>query len=178
MELGGSDAFIVLKDADLDQTVKWAVWGQNEQQGQCCVAAKRLIVVEELADRFLDSSRRAGGTQARRSDGQGDDARTPVHRSGPGKTAAPDQTSRRQRRHRCVGANALTARALFHAADDPDEYQTRQSRLPGRILRAGALFFRVKNEDEAVALANALGFRLGDRSSPGMWRAANACEPH
>jgi len=57
MELGGSDAFIVLKDADLDQTVKWAVWGKMNNMGQCCVAAKRLIVVEELADRFLDSSR-------------------------------------------------------------------------------------------------------------------------
>jgi succinate-semialdehyde dehydrogenase/glutarate-semialdehyde dehydrogenase len=54
MELGGSDAFIVLEDADLDKTVKWAVWGKMNNMGQCCVAAKRLIVVEELADRFLD----------------------------------------------------------------------------------------------------------------------------
>jgi len=54
MELGGSDAFIVLEDADLDQTVKWAVWAKMNNMGQCCVAAKRFIVVEELADRFLD----------------------------------------------------------------------------------------------------------------------------
>src|ERR1039458_2341847 len=54
MELGGSDAFIVLKDADLDQTVKWAVWAKMNNTGQCCVAAKRFIVVEKLADRFLD----------------------------------------------------------------------------------------------------------------------------
>ena len=54
MELGGSDTFIVLKDADLDPTVKWAVWGKMNNMGQCCVAAKRLIVVEDLADRFLD----------------------------------------------------------------------------------------------------------------------------
>ncbi len=54
MELGGSDAFIVLEDADLDATVKWAVWGKMNNTGQCCVAAKRFIVVEDLADRFLD----------------------------------------------------------------------------------------------------------------------------
>src|ERR1035437_7659122 len=54
MELGGSDAFIVLKDADLDKTVKWAVWAKMNNMGQCCVAGKRFIVVEELTDRFLD----------------------------------------------------------------------------------------------------------------------------
>ncbi|VTU44541.1 Succinate-semialdehyde dehydrogenase [NADP(+)] 1 (plasmid) [Variovorax sp. RA8] len=54
MELGGSDAFIVLEDADLDESVRWAVWGKMNNTGQCCVAAKRLIVVEGLADRFLD----------------------------------------------------------------------------------------------------------------------------
>ena len=53
MELGGSDAFIVLKDADLDKTVKWAVWAKMNNTGQCGVAAKRFIVVEQLADRFL-----------------------------------------------------------------------------------------------------------------------------
>jgi succinate-semialdehyde dehydrogenase/glutarate-semialdehyde dehydrogenase len=59
MELGGSDAFIVLEDADLDKTVKWAVWGKMNNTGQCCVAAKRFIVVEELADRFLDKFQKA-----------------------------------------------------------------------------------------------------------------------
>ena len=59
MELGGSDAFIVLEDADLDKTVKWAVWGKMNNTGQCCVAAKRFIVVDELADRFLEKFKTA-----------------------------------------------------------------------------------------------------------------------
>src|ERR1700722_12186868 len=54
MELGGSDAFIVLDDADLEHTVKWAVWGRMYNTGQTCCAAKRFIVVEKLADKFLD----------------------------------------------------------------------------------------------------------------------------
>jgi succinate-semialdehyde dehydrogenase/glutarate-semialdehyde dehydrogenase len=54
LELGGSDAFIVLADADLDRAVKHAVSGRMGNSGQACTASKRIIVVDALADRFLD----------------------------------------------------------------------------------------------------------------------------
>ncbi len=53
MELGGNDAFIVLDDADLDQTIPWAVWGRMYNAGQTCCAAKRFIVLDAVADQFL-----------------------------------------------------------------------------------------------------------------------------
>jgi succinate-semialdehyde dehydrogenase/glutarate-semialdehyde dehydrogenase len=53
MELGGSDAFIVLDDADLDHTVAMAILGRFGNNGQTCVGAKRFIVVESMLDRFL-----------------------------------------------------------------------------------------------------------------------------
>ncbi|MEO6278222.1 NAD-dependent succinate-semialdehyde dehydrogenase [Roseateles sp.] len=53
MELGGSDAFIVLDDADMDQVIPWAVWGRMYNGGQTCCAAKRFIVLDKVADTFL-----------------------------------------------------------------------------------------------------------------------------
>ncbi|AHI26259.1 NAD-dependent succinate-semialdehyde dehydrogenase [Komagataeibacter swingsii] len=53
MELGGSDAFIVLDDADLEKTVKWAVFGRHWNAGQVCVSAKRLIVADAIYDKFV-----------------------------------------------------------------------------------------------------------------------------
>jgi succinate-semialdehyde dehydrogenase/glutarate-semialdehyde dehydrogenase len=54
MELGGSDALIALADADVDKTVAWARHGRIFNGGQCCVASKRIIVVDDIADKFLD----------------------------------------------------------------------------------------------------------------------------
>jgi succinate-semialdehyde dehydrogenase/glutarate-semialdehyde dehydrogenase len=53
MELGGSDAFIVLDDADLDHTVAMAILGRFGNNGQTCIGAKRFIVVQSMLDKFL-----------------------------------------------------------------------------------------------------------------------------
>ena len=52
LELGGSDPFIVLADADLDAAVKAAVIGRYQNTGQVCAAAKRLIVEDSIIDEF------------------------------------------------------------------------------------------------------------------------------
>ncbi|WP_455365683.1 NAD-dependent succinate-semialdehyde dehydrogenase, partial [Kaarinaea lacus] len=53
LELGGSDAFIVLEDADIERAVNTAVASRFFTSGQSCINAKRIIVVKDIADRFV-----------------------------------------------------------------------------------------------------------------------------
>lgn len=54
LELGGSDPFIVLDDANLEDTIAAAASGRMSNAGQACTAAKRFIVVDSVYDRFVD----------------------------------------------------------------------------------------------------------------------------
>ena len=162
MELGGSDAFIVLEDADLDKTVKWAVWGKMNNTGQCCVAAKRFIVVEELADRFLAKFQTA---LAALKPGDPMDKATTL---GPLSTEAAlikllDQVKRAVAKGATLvmGGERIDRPGAFMqptilAGIRPDNPAFREE-----FFGPVALFFRVRNEDEAVVLANDSDFGLG-----------------
>ena len=155
MELGGSDAFIVLEDADLDKTVKWAVWGKMNNTGQCCVAAKRFIVVEELADRFLEKFKTA---LAALEPGDPMDKATTL---GPLSTEKAminlvDQVKKAVAKGATLvmGGDRIDRPGAFMEATILSDIKPDNPAFREEFFGPVALFFRVKDENAAVALAN------------------------
>jgi succinate-semialdehyde dehydrogenase/glutarate-semialdehyde dehydrogenase len=162
MELGGSDAFIVLEDADLDHTVKWAVWGRMYNTGQTCCAAKRFIVIDKLADEFLEKFQAALTTL---KPGDPMDEKTTL---GPlsSESALVDLLKQ------VDGAVSHGAKVLMGGKriDRPGSYmqptiltdiKSDNPAFREEFFGPVALFFVVKDEDQAIALANDSDFGLG-----------------
>ena len=162
MELGGSDAFIVLHDADLEHAVKWAVWGRMYNTGQTCVAAKRFIVVEELADKFLEKFQTA---LAALKPGDPMDDKTTL---GPLSTESALVDLLKQvdgavsaGAKLLMGGKRIDRPGSFMAPTILTDIEPGSPAFREEFFGPVALFFRVKDEDEAVALANDSDFGLG-----------------
>lgn len=162
MELGGSDAFIVLEDADLDNAVEWAVWGKTNNAGQSCVAPKRYIVVDKLADHFLDRFKTALG--ALESGDPMDEATTLAPLSSEAallklldqvKVAVDNGATIVMGGDR-IGSLGAFMQPTILTDIDPDNPAFREE-----FFGPVALFFRVADEDAAVALANDSNYGLG-----------------
>jgi succinate-semialdehyde dehydrogenase/glutarate-semialdehyde dehydrogenase len=162
MELGGSDAFIVLEDADLDHAVKWAVWGRMYNTGQTCCAAKRFIVVEPLADKFLDKFRTA---LAALKPGDPMDEKTTLGplSSEPALLQLVEQVKSAVSHGAKVllGGKRIDRPGSFMEPTILTDVKPGNPAFRDEFFGPVAMFFRVKDEDEAVALANDSDFGLG-----------------
>jgi succinate-semialdehyde dehydrogenase/glutarate-semialdehyde dehydrogenase len=162
MELGGNDAFIVLEDADLALAVRWAVWAKMNNMGQSCVAAKRFIVADAVASRFLDQFQTALTLL------QAGDPLDPATTLAPLSTEAALHTLLDQvKRSMAAGATVLMGGQRLHrpgsfmAPTILTDVSPRNPAYREELFGPVALFFRVAGEDEAVALANESDFGLG-----------------
>ena len=162
MELGGSDVFIVLDDADLDKTIPWAVWGRMYNAGQTCCAAKRFIVLDAVADSFL--ARFTTALEALRPGDPMDEQTT----LGPLSTeAALVQLLAQVDAAVKGGATLLMGGRRIDRPGSFMQVTILTDIAPGNpafrdeFFGPVVSFYRVKTEDEAIALANDSDFGLG-----------------
>jgi succinate-semialdehyde dehydrogenase/glutarate-semialdehyde dehydrogenase len=162
MELGGSDAFIVLEDADLEHAVKWAVWGRMYNAGQTCCAAKRFIVVEPMADKFLAAFKTA--LSALKA-GDPLDEKTTL---GPLSTEGAllqllDQVKAAVKGGATIalGGKRIDRPGAFMEPTILTHVTPHNPAFRDEFFGPVAMVFRVKDEDQAIKLANDSDFGLG-----------------
>lgn len=162
MELGGNDAFIILEDADLDKAVLWGVWAKMNNTGQCCIAAKRFLIVESLADKFMVKFQSALSALTA---GDPMNAATTL---GPMSTEEALLKLLDQVQQAVDGGAKLVLGG--GRVDRPGSYMQptiltdiapENPAFRDELFGPVALIFRVKDEDAAVALANDSDFGLG-----------------
>jgi succinate-semialdehyde dehydrogenase/glutarate-semialdehyde dehydrogenase len=162
LELGGNDAFVVLADADLDKTVKWGVFGRHWNGGQVCCSSKRMIIVDELYDRYREKY--VKGVEGLKAGDPFDSATTLAPLSS---QEAADQLKEK------------IAEAVKHGATatevGPKVPETGAFVQPTILENVGldnparyweffgpvSMLFKAKDEEDAVAIANDTPFGLG-----------------
>ena len=162
LELGGSDPYLILEDADLSKTIETCATSRLINSGQSCIAAKRFMVVEPVREQFEQ-----GLVERMKSVTMGDPLQEDVDI---GPMARPDL---RDELHRQVKESLAAGARLLLGGEIPD--------LPGAFypptvltgVRVGmpaydeelfgpvAAIIPVKNEEEAVRTANDTPFGLG-----------------
>ncbi len=162
LELGGSDAFIILEDADMEKAVKTAITARMINQGQSCIAAKRFIVVESRTAEF--ESRVKLALESLRM-GDPLDPQTDV---GPlARKDIADEIDRQVQRSIATGARLVLG---GKPVDRPGCYY--MPTILSSVKRGMAVYneetfgpvvsiIPVKDEEEAIAVANDSEFGLG-----------------
>ena len=162
LELGGSDPYVVLEDADLPQTVEACVTGRLINGGQSCIAAKRFIVHEAVADAFTDAVvQRMGGVRVGDPMAEATDV-GPLAREDLRDHLA-DQVARSvEAGAECVlGGRVPDAPGWYYPATVLTGVRPGMPAYDDEIFGPVACIIRVESEDEAVRVANDTAYGLG-----------------
>ena len=163
LELGGSDAFIVLDDADLGKAVKHAVSGRMGNSGQACTASKRIIVVEPMADKFLEQFQAAMQTFQPGDPLDKQTTLAPLSSSAALKTIVGQVIEAVGHGARVLmGGKRVEGQAgAFMQPTILTDIAAANPAYKQEFFGPVALFFRVADEAAAIALANDSPFGLG-----------------
>ena len=170
MELGGSDPFIVLNDASIDEAVSVGVFARTMNNGQSCIAAKRFILQEEIAEEFEQKF-----VEKMKSLVIGD----PMDRNTElGPIAREDlllelheqvKTSVNQGAKLLCGGKRIEGEGSYYAATVLSSIKRGMLAYTEELFGPVAIMIKVKNEDEAIMIANDTPFGLG----ASLWTSSN-----
>lgn len=162
LELGGSDPFIVLDDADIKETAKMAVVARLINNGQSCIASKRFIVVEKIYDEFSDKFVKA------MNDVKIGDPMDESVELGP--IAREDllyeldslvKDSAAKGARILTGGKILAGKGFYYAPTILDNLKKGMPAFDDELFGPVASLIKVKDEEEAVRIANDSPFGLG-----------------
>jgi len=162
LELGGSDPFVVLADADLDVAAKGAAEGRLVNSGQSCIASKRFIVVDAVADRFLErfreelASRRMGDPTSRDTQ-VGPQARVDLRDELHQQVAESVKRGART----LLGGAVPAGRGAFYPPTLLAMVDRGMPAFDEETFGPVAAVIRAKDEGDAIRLANDSSFGLG-----------------
>ena len=162
LELGGSDAFIVLEDADLDLAVQQAIASRFLNAGQSCIAAKRFIVVDAIAEDFL--ARFKAGVEALKPGDPFDpdttlapmarvDLRDELHQQVVDSVAAGAEA--------VTGCDVIAGAGAYYKASILDRVEPGMRAYAEEFFGPVAIVIRARDEAEAIRIANDTPFGLG-----------------
>jgi succinate-semialdehyde dehydrogenase/glutarate-semialdehyde dehydrogenase len=162
LELGGSDAYIVLADADIEAAAKMAVRARFQNNGQSCIAAKRFIVEAPVYDTFLAAFVKATeelepGNPLDRRTTLGpvarEDLRDDIERQVSDTIAAGGRLA--------TGGKRLPGNGYFYAATIVADVTPGMPMFDEETFGPAAAVIRARDADDAIALANRSQYGLG-----------------
>lgn len=162
LELGGSDAYVVLEDADLPEAVSTCINSRLINSGQSCIAAKRFIVVESHADRFEElyveqmKAKKMGDPMSEDSDigpQAREDLRDDLHRQ--------VTESIKKGAKRLLGGEIPKQKGAYYPPTVLTNVKKGMPAYDEELFGPVAAIIRVKNEEEAIRTANDSVFGLG-----------------
>ncbi len=165
LELGGSDPFIVMPSADLERAVEGGVRARMQNNGQSCIAAKRFIVHEQIADEYFE---RYAAAAARLKLGDPLDPSVDV---GPLATASGrDEVAEQVEDAKEKGARILCGGerddrpGWYYPPTVVTEIRKEMRLYSEEVFGPVASMYKVSDIDEAIAIANDSDFGLGSNA--------------
>ncbi|HWC37503.1 MAG TPA: NAD-dependent succinate-semialdehyde dehydrogenase [Acidimicrobiales bacterium] len=162
LELGGSDAFVVLADADLDAAAAWGARSRFQNTGQSCIAAKRIVVEDPVADAFTEKLLAQVATLR-----LGDPTAEGVTVGPLAREDLRDALDRQVRDSVAQGARVLAGgrvpdrAGFYYEPTVVDRVEQGMPVLDEEVFGPAVPILRARNADEALELANATTYGLG-----------------